>query len=563
MLRPLPRLAVWAGLLALWACGGGSSAPSNSCTDFTSPGPGAPSFTLTGTVRYEDRPFGVWGLTGTITPLPVRLAKVQVVRCADSAVLATGTTATDGTYSISAANNGPAGVYVRALAEVSETVFSVRVRDTKGHTHAVRSIPFDENSATSRDLTAGVSAGGGAFNILDTATTGIEYMAAHLPGGLPTLPPLTVVWEYGVTDGTYYRPSIDTLYLISQPNATPFSNPDTDEYDDPVIQHEVGHFLADQIARDDSPGGAHSIVESDQDARLAWSEGWGNFFAVLPHPTEPGRYVDTTGRVDEIYVSFDLEAVDVIPSRVPPGGSTSELAVAATLWDAADTPSGPPDDDPATTVGIGPVLDAFAEMDQTDVGAPTVFGRWWSALRRYAGLTPAELNDVSDTAALQGIDWAADAGGDDPAGNDSWTGALALPTPAPASPSFASANLAYLPESATTDLDFFSVTLNGGTSYHIDTVSLGDGADTYLTVYDTDGTTPLLTNDNWHGTLFAANCGTWLAPPCPPNDATTLASDISFTPATGGDYFIRVSRSPNAPPSAGLFGRYTLKVSTP
>lgn len=50
---------------------------------------------------------------------------------------------------------------------------------------------------------------------------------------------------------------------------------------------------------------------------------------------------------------------------------------------------------------------------------------------------------------------------------------------------------------------------------------------------------------------------------CPPNDATTLASKIVFTPSQNGVYYVRVKRSPSAPPSAGVYGGYQIQITSP
>lgn len=43
----------------------------------------------------------------------------------------------------------------------------------------------------------------------------------------------------------------------------------------------------------------------------------------------------------------------------------------------------------------------------------------------------------------------------------------------------------------------------------------------------------------------------------------TLASKLVFSPSASGTYYVRVKRSPAAPPSAGLYGSYDLKVTSP
>jgi hypothetical protein len=67
---------------------------------------------------------------------------------------------------------------------------------------------------------------------------------------------------------------------------------DMDHFDDSVIIHEYAHFIEDVYGSPNSPGGSHN-GNSIIDPRLAWGEGWSNFFqaAVTGNP----RYRDTYG----------------------------------------------------------------------------------------------------------------------------------------------------------------------------------------------------------------------------------------------------------------------------
>ena len=113
---------------------------------------------------------------------------------------------------------------------------------------------------------------------------------------------------------------------------------DSDEYDDTVLLHEYGHFIAGQFSRDDSPGGVHFLDDTSQDIRLAWSEGWGTFFpaAVRDDPL----YVDTVGNVANI--AFEIENLSSPLTDLEDLSSiavftTHEISVASVLWDLLDT----------------------------------------------------------------------------------------------------------------------------------------------------------------------------------------------------------------------------------
>jgi hypothetical protein len=75
-----------------------------------------------------------------------------------------------------------------------------------------------------------------------------------------------------------------------------------------------------------------------------------------------------------------------------------------------------------------------------------------------------------------------------------------------------------------------------------------------------------VTNDNADGKTYSSTCSVnpvTQVSNCPPNDATTLASKLVFKPSVSGTYYVRVKHSPAAPPSAGLYGSYDLKITSP
>ncbi len=80
--------------------------------------------------------------------------------------------------------------------------------------------------------------------------------------------------------------------------------------------------------------------------------------------------------------------------------------------------------------------------------------------------------------------------------------------------------------STLTDEDWLKVQLSAGISYTIKTSDLGVSGDTYLYLYDSDGTTLLVANDDYGG---------------------TLASRIDWVPPSTGQYYVAVKHwNPNA-----------------
>jgi hypothetical protein len=64
-------------------------------------------------------------------------------------------------------------------------------------------------------------------------------------------------------------------------------------------------------------------------------------------------------------------------------------------------------------------------------------------------------------------------------------------------------------------------------------------------------------SDNLSGLTYPGSC----ASGCPPNDASTLSSRVTFAATAGAEYVIQIARSPVAPPSAGQLGTYDVLVT--
>jgi hypothetical protein len=167
---------------------------------------------------------------------------------------------------------------------------------------------------------------------------------------------VTAYWERGFNPNTYfgasqiglsfYLPGYKRLFILGGINGdTDYT--DTDHFDNSIILHEYGHFLEDAFSSTDSPGGYHG-GNSLIDARLAWSEGWGNFIqaAILDNPF----YIDTLGNSDGstgFIFKINLETPDEECEDTPslPGcdepvldkeGNFREFAITRFLWDTID-----------------------------------------------------------------------------------------------------------------------------------------------------------------------------------------------------------------------------------
>ncbi len=529
----------------------------------------ATTATISGNVTYEKRLYDANGFTGAFQSPnpPVRYAVVEVVNQNTESVIGAAVTDANGNYTISADISAASSVYVRVLSE-TDGAYSGSVTIISGGIHArvLNNVsqkallapanpafnvtgggPFTQNV----DVTY-ASGSAGAFNILDDLISGTDAVI-NLGGAVPPL--VTAYWQKGTNDGTCYVPSNNSLHFCGG-GGSPCISGDTDEFDDGVILHEFGHFVADNYSRDDSPGGSHTLDDTTQDIRLSWSEGWATFWsaAVRNDPllvdtlTYKGSQVAysydisggicTPGGAPKVYWSEDCTSTDPsVPSRKAFSLTTNEMAVSNVLWNIFSPPSGV--SFAASDQGMAPIWDVFTTyVKNTTSVEPTIEAFWdgWFS-RGYGSL--AAMQTIANT--YRGMAFYVDASEPN---NTSGTAASipSIPTTLYTSPGAA-------------DIDYFSVTLDPG-SYTIKTANLTNGADTVITV--TGGSTNK-TNDNSNGKTYSATC----ASSCPPNDDSTLASSVSFSVSSRTTYTVLVQRSTSAPPSAGRYGGYDLSVTSP
>ncbi len=204
---------------------------------------------------------------------------------------------------------------------------------------------------------------GGAFFILDQLLKANIFLRAYTSGSqgcgaafadcvpFSVGPLVTAYWKKGVNPAVYqglnpnsgisfYIPGKAQLYIMGGINGD-VDYSDTDHFDPSVIIHEYGHFMEDQYGKSDSPGGSHD-AHSQLDPRLAWSEGWADFFqaAVTGSPV----YRDTYGTIDGsagVYFNEDLENLTGTsldkPGTTPFGeGNYHEFSITRLLWDFID-----------------------------------------------------------------------------------------------------------------------------------------------------------------------------------------------------------------------------------
>ncbi len=247
--------------------------------------------------------------------VPVRNARVEAFDRSAQAVVAVGETDNRGRFRIPVPFEPDLTIRVLSRLRLGD----LRVTDnTSGN--ALYSISFDIDARDPLGTVVLVdnSRVSGAFNILEVVERGNETMRMADEAIIP--PPVNIFWSTRNTNNL----SNNTAFILGD------RADDSDEYDDSVIAHEYAHMLAARFSRDDSPGGPHGLGDM-LDPRIAWSEGWANFFSSAVR--NDAIYRDSMGVNGTRILRYDLE------ENIPPGdkpGYWSEASVQSLLWDLYD-----------------------------------------------------------------------------------------------------------------------------------------------------------------------------------------------------------------------------------
>lgn len=342
----------------------------------------AQSTPFRGTVLFEKVPAGPTGLR---LDAPVRTpaagVRVEVVASPSRRVLGSGFTDAAGAYAIPVEMRGRQAVFVRVLAQ-TENASVVRVDDRMEFAMVAATATATPGRAVRTDLLATDSSRiAGAFNIATTVARANRLVQSAQPG--VALPKVEIRWDTAYVGGTFFRRSQNVVFINGK------RGEDSDEYDDHVIAHEYGHFLMAAFSSDPSPGGGHGFGER-LDPRLAWSEGWGNFFGAAA--TGASNYIDTgviNGK-QAVLLNMDLE-VDAPRNDVP--GIWSEHSVGSALWDWFDAAG---EEGDSVALGFGPLWAAFTGLARVPdayllryaevLGAQTRLGRLLAATLQTRGI---------------------------------------------------------------------------------------------------------------------------------------------------------------------------------
>jgi hypothetical protein len=313
----------------------------------------AQTFTVSGVFRYEDKSWGYNGWTGADPEGPIRKADVHVFNDGTGLVLASGSTAEDGSFSLEVATQGTIDLVCRVDADTQQAAPFQRIRVTTTSNVEYQSYsPVFPSHDTNNDLDIGtvtvlkaLSGGDEAnpFNLLDMGVRSWDYIKGPDIGEGNAPQTIRLYWPGG--SGSFASGNDATI-------AT------DDGYDDPVILHEIGHVVHNMYSDSDSPGGSHFFGDSNQDPKLSMGEGYATAFAGHIMDQEMNRqaiYLDANGSAQNGGAQLRLRIETAVPYSTDARGAADEVAVACTLFDIIDSEdsndqSAGTDDD---TIGTG------------------------------------------------------------------------------------------------------------------------------------------------------------------------------------------------------------------
>jgi hypothetical protein len=262
--------------------------------------------------------------------VPVRNARVEVFDRLLQAVAFVSETDARGRFHVPAPSGQP--VTIRVISRL-RSVDLVVADNTNNSSLYTISADIDMRDAPSNILLIDNTRVSGAFNILEAVQRGNDTVRLADPRTAPL--PLTIFWSIrnaprngsvreGAVGMTHFDLNSGTAFIVGDRSI------DSDEFDDSVILHEYAHLLAARFSRDESPGGPHRPGDM-LDPRLAWSEGFANFFSGAARNDHV--YRDSSGPDGSRILRYDLE--ENIPAGDRPG-YWSEASVQSLLWDFYD-----------------------------------------------------------------------------------------------------------------------------------------------------------------------------------------------------------------------------------
>lgn len=248
-----------------------------------------------------------------VDPLPIKFAEVAVYDSSNQIVQCGRTDISGNLKALDATSNllipKKAGQFtVRVFARMNHDLTKVTASAVVKQDKYTNEVYFISGLASSNGIddtninllayarqTESLTVDGGAFNILNDIFTAYKF----LDDNTGTTPisclnnKFNIYWKLGfnpaqyvypdknpvlLANATFYDPKISSLF-ISGGKLGNFTFESAAHFDDYVIIHEFAHHIENSCGSLLSPGGPHYII-TRTDPRLAWAEGWANYFAA-------------------------------------------------------------------------------------------------------------------------------------------------------------------------------------------------------------------------------------------------------------------------------------------
>lgn len=341
-------------------------------------------------VRFGARAALSGGLSADEELRPARFVEVRAID-ADGSERDRAVTDAEGRATLDAASDGAIVVTSRYRRGDLHAWVS---RDAQGRTAHEHRAPIGGSAELAIEL-SDAQPMAGALHLLDTLAHGLETVERWRGVAMP---PLFAHWGRGeTTDWSYYLGEVPRgsgqfglVLMGGEPGRQ--ATTDTDEHDEGIVLHELGHYVMDRRTGDSSIGGRHP-PGSLTDPGVAWEEGRATFFAVAVLAasglSRDAIYRDTIGVVPTGHcrVDQDVEA----PDGALPRGHGAQESVTAILWDLADGAGDLPDrDEDGVALGPAAVLEAM-EAHWAEEGSYPALTSFLDFLVRTNRVSRAEL----------------------------------------------------------------------------------------------------------------------------------------------------------------------------
>ncbi|HEY9050268.1 MAG TPA: pre-peptidase C-terminal domain-containing protein [Gammaproteobacteria bacterium] len=345
-----------------------------------------------------------------ITRDPVRGATVDAVYAGGIQSVATDAT---GHYSVCVPAN--TNMTIRAKAQMYRTgapAWNFKVVDNTSNQalYALGSSTFNSNNTTTLNLHADSGwdtttdtgyinqRAAAPFAILDSVyeaynkilpeCSGIQFPELKLNWSVNNVP---VEGDPAIGQITTSAFDGSQIYILGK------EDNDTDEYDGHVIIHEFGHYFEHYFSRADSVGGPHS-GGNILDARVAFSEGFGNAFSAIV--TDDADYNDANGTNQSSGFELDIDNNNCTNS-----GWYSECSVQSILYDLYDVANDSADN---INLNFTPLFDVLIDEQRNTDAVTSLF----SFIHELKLNNPGSITSINSLVSAQNVDVITDIYGD-------------------------------------------------------------------------------------------------------------------------------------------------------